>query len=164
MCFAEKSSGSSSVQTHQPPKVHGGLHLSVVPMADEVKTAVSPSSRITTPKDNISPASKRRYLLIFIFSFVCLVLILMFTTKIRKKGGGSIEHIPMERPNSESRNVVHTQTLFDIVNDGYRWRKYGQKSVKGSPYPRLVVIQLLTFFSFIYFSQSPHPHSQYFSV
>nr|2AYD_A Chain A, WRKY transcription factor 1 [Arabidopsis thaliana] len=35
-----------------------------------------------------------------------------------------------------SRIVVHTQTLFDIVNDGYRWRKYGQKSVKGSPYPR----------------------------
>lgn len=56
-------------------------------------------------------------------------------TKIRKKGG-SIEQIPMERPNNESRNVVHTQTLFDIVNDGYRWRKYGQKSVKGSPYPR----------------------------
>lgn len=56
-------------------------------------------------------------------------------TKTRKKGG-SIEQIPMERPNSESRNVVHTQTLFDIVNDGYRWRKYGQKSVKGSPYPR----------------------------
>ncbi|KAJ0241738.1 WRKY transcription factor 1 [Hirschfeldia incana] len=112
----EKSSGSTSVQTPrqtEPPKVHGGLHLSVVPMADEVKTVVSPSSRITTPKDNISPASKRR-----------------------KKGGGSIEQIPMERPNSESRNVVHTQTLFDIVNDGYRWRKYGQKSVKGSPYPR----------------------------
>lgn len=112
----EKSSGSSSVQTHQPPKVHGGgLHLSVVPMADEVKTDVSPSSRIKsdiTHKDNVSPASKRR------------------------KKGGSIEQIPMERPNNESRNVVHTQTLFDIVNDGYRWRKYGQKSVKGSPYPR----------------------------
>lgn len=112
----EKSSGSSSVQTHQPPKVHGGgLHLSVVPLADDVKTDVSPSSRIKsdiTHKDNISPASKRR------------------------KKGGSIEQIPMERPNSESRNVVHTQTLFDIVNDGYRWRKYGQKSVKGSPYPR----------------------------
>ncbi|CAH8368920.1 unnamed protein product [Eruca vesicaria subsp. sativa] len=111
----EKSSGSSSVQTQrqmEPPKVHGGLHLSVVPVSDDVKTAVSPSSRIKSDKDNISPASKRR------------------------KKGGNIEHIPMERPNNESRNVVHTQTLFDIVNDGYRWRKYGQKSVKGSPYPR----------------------------
>lgn len=61
--------------------------------------------------------------------------LLMSCHKIRKKGGNT-EHIPMERSTNESRIVVHTQTLFDIVNDGYRWRKYGQKSVKGSPYPR----------------------------
>lgn len=68
---AEKSSGSSSVQTHQPPKVHGGLHLSVVPLADDAKTdVVSPSSRIKSDKDNTSPASKRRYFIINP-SFLC---------------------------------------------------------------------------------------------
>lgn len=64
--FVEKSSGSS-VQTHRQtelPKIHGGFHVSVIPSADNVKTAISQSSRIkgdNTHKDNISPASKRRY-------------------------------------------------------------------------------------------------------
>ncbi|XP_008462091.1 WRKY transcription factor 1 isoform X2 [Cucumis melo] len=36
----------------------------------------------------------------------------------------------------ESRVVVQTPSEVDIVNDGYRWRKYGQKFVKGNPNPR----------------------------
>ncbi|ESQ36969.1 hypothetical protein EUTSA_v10002517mg [Eutrema salsugineum] len=113
----EKSSGPS-VQTYsqsqtEPPKIHGGLHVSVIPSADDVKVLqTSRTKGDNVHKDSTSPASKRR------------------------KKGGNMEHIPMERSNNESRNVVQTQTLFDIVNDGYRWRKYGQKSVKGSPYPR----------------------------
>lgn len=65
--FVEKSSGSS-VQTHgqtEPPKVHGGLQVSVIPSAEDVKKPdISQSSRIkndNTHKDNDGPASKRRY-------------------------------------------------------------------------------------------------------
>nr|QIN97352.1 WRKY15 transcription factor [Isatis tinctoria] len=29
-----------------------------------------------------------------------------------------------------------TKTEVDHLEDGYRWRKYGQKAVKNSPYPR----------------------------
>ncbi|KAM7269028.1 hypothetical protein ACFE04_024525 [Oxalis oulophora] len=37
---------------------------------------------------------------------------------------------------SESRIIVQTTSEVDLLDDGYRWRKYGQKVVKGNPYPR----------------------------
>ncbi|CAH9135836.1 unnamed protein product [Cuscuta epithymum] len=40
------------------------------------------------------------------------------------------------KPHGEPKHVVQTMTDGDIVSDGYRWRKYGQKFVKGNPYPR----------------------------
>ncbi|EOA21134.1 hypothetical protein CARUB_v10001478mg [Capsella rubella] len=36
----------------------------------------------------------------------------------------------------EPRVVVQTTSDIDILEDGYRWRKYGQKIVKGNPNPR----------------------------
>uniref|UniRef100_A0A452ZCD9 WRKY domain-containing protein n=1 Tax=Aegilops tauschii subsp. strangulata TaxID=200361 RepID=A0A452ZCD9_AEGTS len=38
----------------------------------------------------------------------------------------------------EPRVVVQTMSDIDILDDGYRWRKYGQKVVKGNPNPRYV--------------------------
>ncbi|XP_059317273.1 probable WRKY transcription factor 4 isoform X1 [Lycium ferocissimum] len=37
---------------------------------------------------------------------------------------------------AESRIIVQTTSEVDLLDDGYRWRKYGQKVVKGNPYPR----------------------------
>ncbi|CAJ2652733.1 unnamed protein product [Trifolium pratense] len=36
----------------------------------------------------------------------------------------------------EPRVVVQTTSDIDILDDGYKWRKYGQKVVKGNPNPR----------------------------
>uniref|UniRef100_A0A7C8YU03 WRKY domain-containing protein n=1 Tax=Opuntia streptacantha TaxID=393608 RepID=A0A7C8YU03_OPUST len=55
--------------------------------------------------------------------------------KRRKKSIDGAD-IMTENPTHESRLVVHTVSEVDIVNDGYRWRKYGQKMVKGNPNPR----------------------------
>nr|APD15294.1 WRKY-like [Triticum turgidum] len=36
----------------------------------------------------------------------------------------------------EARVIVQTTSEVDVLDDGYRWRKYGQKVVKGNPNPR----------------------------
>lgn len=43
----------------------------------------------------------------------------------------------------EPRVVVQTTSDVDILDDGYRWRKYGQKVVKGNPHPRYKQILIL---------------------
>ncbi|ONK68555.1 uncharacterized protein A4U43_C05F13180 [Asparagus officinalis] len=45
----------------------------------------------------------------------------------RKKG---------EKRQREPRFAFMTKSEVDHLEDGYRWRKYGQKAVKNSPYPR----------------------------
>jgi len=37
---------------------------------------------------------------------------------------------------SEPKIIVQTTSEVDLLDDGYRWRKYGQKVVKGNPHPR----------------------------
>ncbi|ESQ39783.1 hypothetical protein EUTSA_v10001240mg [Eutrema salsugineum] len=41
-----------------------------------------------------------------------------------------------EKKQREPRVSFMTKTEIDHLEDGYRWRKYGQKAVKNSPYPR----------------------------
>lgn len=54
-------------------------------------------------------------------------------SKVKKKGPKRIR---------QPRFAFMTKSEIDNLEDGYRWRKYGQKAVKNSPYPRFV---LLTF-------------------
>ncbi|XP_074568853.1 WRKY transcription factor 71-like [Curcuma longa] len=49
------------------------------------------------------------------------------TNKGKKKG---------EKRQREPRYAFVTKSEVDHLEDGYRWRKYGQKAVKNSPFPR----------------------------
>ncbi|KAK7340317.1 hypothetical protein VNO77_21019 [Canavalia gladiata] len=50
--------------------------------------------------------------------------------EIKRKGGR------MKRTTRVPRFAFQTRSVDDILDDGYRWRKYGQKAVKNSTYPR----------------------------
>ncbi|CAI0379049.1 unnamed protein product [Linum tenue] len=57
-------------------------------------------------------------------------------SKRRKMDTGSFDVTPVVKPIREPRVVVQTLSEVDILDDGYRWRKYGQKVVRGNPNPR----------------------------
>ncbi|KAL6529443.1 Transcription factor [Orobanche gracilis] len=54
----------------------------------------------------------------------------------RRKMEYDIDITPVVKPIREPRVVVQTVSEVDILDDGYRWRKYGQKVVRGNPNPR----------------------------
>ncbi|WOL17625.1 WRKY transcription factor SUSIBA2-like isoform X1 [Canna indica] len=54
----------------------------------------------------------------------------------RKMEIANIDPASIGKINREPRVVVQTVSEVDILDDGYRWRKYGQKVVKGNPNPR----------------------------
>ncbi|KAG9147383.1 hypothetical protein Leryth_019530 [Lithospermum erythrorhizon] len=49
---------------------------------------------------------------------------------------GASGHTSTHKTVTESRIIVQTRSEVDLLDDGYKWRKYGQKVVKGNPYPR----------------------------
>lgn len=57
-------------------------------------------------------------------------------SKRRKLDASAVEMNTGSRAVREPRVVVQTTSEVDILDDGYRWRKYGQKVVKGNPNPR----------------------------
>ena len=54
-----------------------------------------------------------------------------------RKGGGA-----RGRKATKPRFAFQTKSENDVLDDGYRWRKYGQKAVKNSAFPRYVYLLL----------------------
>ncbi|KAL0928900.1 hypothetical protein M5K25_000830 [Dendrobium thyrsiflorum] len=54
----------------------------------------------------------------------------------KKEGENEGASVAGNKTVREPRVVVQTTSDIDILDDGYRWRKYGQKVVKGNPNPR----------------------------
>ena len=99
------------------------------------------ASKAENGDDDDEPDSKRRYSLEseLIFNVVGLFYaILMFVSMFRKDSLGEFPLNLSLRTTREPRVVVQTLSEVDILDDGYRWRKYGQKIVKGNPHPRYV--------------------------
>ncbi|KAF5471759.1 hypothetical protein F2P56_008530 [Juglans regia] len=57
-------------------------------------------------------------------------------SKKRKSESQSNEAGLLGKGTQEPRIVLQNSTDSETMTDGFRWRKYGQKVVKGNPYPR----------------------------
>lgn len=58
-----------------------------------------------------------------------------------------------EKKLRKPRYAFQTRSQVDILDDGYRWRKYGQKAVKNNKFPRYIVLFFSSFY-FIFFLNS----------
>lgn len=47
-----------------------------------------------------------------------------------------------EKKVRKPRYAFQTRSQVDILDDGYRWRKYGQKAVKNNKFPRSLSLSL----------------------
>lgn len=54
----------------------------------------------------------------------------------RSNGVGAHVSAPSLKTITEPKIVVQTRSEVDLLDDGFKWRKYGQKVVKGNPHPR----------------------------
>ncbi|KAF8678544.1 hypothetical protein HU200_046159 [Digitaria exilis] len=56
----------------------------------------------------------------------------------KEKAKGGAGRSSGKKKASRPRFAFQTRSVNDILDDGYRWRKYGQKAVKNSAHPRFV--------------------------
>jgi hypothetical protein len=55
----------------------------------------------------------------------------------------------VRRKMREPRFCFQTRSDVDVLDDGYKWRKYGQKVVKNSLHPRYRSATHITFHEFV---------------
>ncbi|KAJ0524824.1 putative transcription factor WRKY family [Helianthus annuus] len=112
---------------HEPPKkvyTRRGKGLSVNSIVQERKMVAAPGSKEPKSSSSVSNA---------------MILVEEVDApppkpKVKKNVSASPGTIP--KPQKKPKFVIHAASDVGISADGYRWRKYGQKMVKGTPQPR----------------------------
>lgn len=137
-CFLHLADKSSPVRGD----ANGMLELSPIAENDAGEEAASMSNKILdeVDDDEDDPLSKRRYraLIRNVKQYLmCKTKARELTTFTnRRQDIIGEDATTIVKPIREPRVVVQTISEVDILDDGYRWRKYGQKVVRGNPNPR----------------------------
>lgn len=63
------------------------------------------------------------------------------SSKVRSEGCS--RSLESKKKGKKQRYAFQTKSQVDILDDGYRWRKYGQKAVKNNKFPRFLFRSLL---------------------
>ncbi|XP_044503511.1 probable WRKY transcription factor 20 isoform X2 [Mangifera indica] len=111
--IAKDKSSEAHGQTPQWIEPAKNPHRVVVPASNDLKGILLQSNKTKDEVDNDDRTESKR----------------------RKKENLDTNPILVDKPTGEQR-IVQTFSDVDILNDGFRWRKYGQKLVKGNPNPR----------------------------
>lgn len=93
-----------------------------------------------------------RYIQTYIYIYTCACKIYVLTldfyewTFVYMCREGSTGSSEIKLDDQSKRVAFRTRTEMDVLDDGFRWRKYGKKQVKNSPNPRWSPDQFLGFF------------------
>ncbi|KAE8734709.1 putative WRKY transcription factor 8 [Hibiscus syriacus] len=115
---------STGTTNNTKNSVGGDKHIQIHNISEEIPS--TPNSSVSCSSKEVEDSSK---------------------TKKEKQPKGSEDHgddrskkvnkaTKKEKQQKEPRFAFLTKSEIDNLEDGYRWRKYGQKAVKKSPYPR----------------------------
>ncbi|KAA0035076.1 putative WRKY transcription factor 32 [Cucumis melo var. makuwa] len=139
-CFAKKieccdDSGQTteivykSQHSHDPPrKISIPKESKLVPYVEPVVKKIIAEHSRRVINDSDPPTSSKEPLR--------ETAIVVFERKRQVKKGSAGNSGTSLKPGKKPKFVVHAAGDVGISGDGYRWRKYGQKMVKGNPHPR----------------------------
>ncbi|KAH9676694.1 putative WRKY transcription factor 4 [Citrus sinensis] len=128
--------GSSVLGSNQESAQAAPIHLADSSDSEELGDAENRKEG-----DDDEPNTKRRQVSkkYCIYSCRCCPLFFqilsLFVFKTRNIAVES-EIVLSQKTVTEPKIIVQTRSEVDLLDDGYRWRKYGQKVVKGNPHPR----------------------------
>ncbi|KAK6942296.1 WRKY domain [Dillenia turbinata] len=121
-----------------PKRIREQESLSVPEGKQRNSNGLDGNDEINIKEEHVEePETKRRQVahgLCFLI-FHSLISLHSFQSSRVKKSSSTPSTSP-SKPGKKPKFVVHAAGDMGISSDGYRWRKYGQKMVKGNPHPR----------------------------
>lgn len=67
---------------------------------------------------------------LFLFEIVIILICFLYLIHLVAK---CRDNLNGERVNDGTKVALRTRTELEVLDDGYRWRKYGKKKVKSNP-------------------------------